>query len=267
MTSTRTPSFKNRWMTISVSVVIVVAAVAAAIGFVWIPLSQSGSTATTFWDAICSASGVPVDYRPLKISASATNRPSDLDARAAAMGVHDEKSIARGTRVAMQCTACHIARGSNDTSFPNLAGQIDAAIYKQLADFKAGHRTNAIMQPIATMLDEQTMHDLAAYYSSLPRIYPLQPMRSLNDGSMPPTLVRNGSPMRGIAACASCHGDRKNSAFTPRLEGMPVKYLSDQLISFSRAERHNDINTQMRNVTRHLTTIEITEIAQYYASR
>ncbi len=267
MTFLRSPSLKNWWMTISVSVVIGIATVATAIGFVWIPLSQNGSTATTFWDAICSASGVPLEYRALKITATATNRPSDLVARAAVMGPHDAESVARGTKVATQCTACHITQGSNDTSFPNLAGQINAAIYKQLADFKAGHRTNAIMQPIATMLDEQTMHDLAAYYSSLPRIYPLQPLRSLKDGSMPPTLVRNGSPMRGIAACASCHGDRKNSAFTPRLEGMPVNYLTNQLISFSRAERHNDINTQMRNVTRHLTAGEITEIAQFYASR
>jgi cytochrome c553 len=267
MTAIRFPLLKNRWMTISVSTVIVVATVAAAIGFVWIPTSQNGSTVTTFWDAICSAAGVPSPYRPLQIAETATNRPSDLFAPSVVTDKRDGKSISRGTELAMQCTGCHVAGGANSSAFPNLAGQIDTVIYKQLADFKAGHRTNSIMQPIARTLDAQAMQDLAAFYSSLPRSYPLIPLRLLSEGLPPPALVLNGAPMRGIAACASCHGDRKNTGFTPRLEGQPFDYLSAQLVSFSHAERHNDINTQMRNVMRHLTVKEIAEVASYYASR
>ena len=264
MKRARFPLLKNRWTTISVGAVIVIATVAAALGFVWIPTSQNGSTVTSFWDAICSAAGVPDKYRSLQIAPTAMNRPSDLFATAGRAGTSDEKSIARGAKAAMQCTGCHIAHGTNASAFPNLPGQNNQVIYKQLADFKTAHRSNSIMQPIAMTLDASTMHDLAAYYSNLPRTYPL---RAIEEVARPPTLVRNGAPMRGIAACASCHGDRKNSAFTPRLEGLPFEYLSVQLTSFSHAERHNDIHSQMRNVTRRLTPSEIAVVAQYYASR
>ena len=264
MTATRFPLLKNRWMTISVSAVIVVATVAAAIGFVWIPTSQNGSTVTSFWDAICSAAGVPNKYRPLLIAATLTNRPSDLFTTDVMIGAADANSIARGAKAAMQCTGCHLAHGTNTSAFPNLAGQINAVIYKQLVDFKTGHRSNGVMQPIAMTLDPPTMRDLAAYYSNLPRTYPL---RSIDGDATPPTLVLNGAPMRGIAACVSCHGDSKNSVFTPRLEGLPIAYLSAQLNSFSHTERHNDINSQMRNVARHLTPSEIDDISHYYASR
>lgn len=261
-------SLKNYWLTISVGSVLVIVMVAAAIGFIWIPISQNGSAVTSFWDAICSAAGVPNNDRAGKLAAAlatnAINRPSNLIAATAILGSRDEKVISRGAKLAQQCTACHIAHGTNATAFPNLAAQIDTVIYKQLSDFKAGHRSNPIMQPIAMSLDDQSMRDLAAYYADLPRTYPLRPV----DSSLtPPALVRNGAPMRGIAACASCHGVIKNSSFTPRLEGLPVDYLSAQLTRFSRAERHNDINAQMRNSARHLTANEIVAVSHYYASR
>ncbi len=255
---------KNRLTAISVGVVLAVGSVAAGIGFVWIPTSQNGSTATGFFDAICSAAGVPLAYRPLKLAATATNRPSDIMTANWALGTHDDKEIARGAALAMSCTACHIAHGTNATAFPNLAGQVDAVIYKQLNDFKAGHRINPIMQPIAMSLDDRSMRDLAAYYADLPRTYPLQ---AIEDSLQPPALVRNGAPMRGVAACASCHGDSKNSAFTPRLDGMPVEYLTTQLTNFSHAERHNDINQQMRNVARHLSATDIVDVSRFYAGR
>jgi cytochrome c553 len=264
MISLPSPAKKNRLAAISVGVVLAVGSIAAVIGFVWIPTSQNGSTTTSFFDAICSAAGVPLAYRPLKITATAANRPSDIITANWMLGAHDDKEIARGASLAMRCTACHIAHGTNATAFPNLAGQIDAVIYKQLNDFKAGHRLNPIMQPIAMSLDDRSMRELAAYYADLPRTYPLQAI----DASMQaPALVRNGAPMRGIAACASCHGDSKNSAFTPRLDGLPVDYLTTQLTHFSQAARHNDINLQMRNVARHLNAAEIADVSRYYAGR
>lgn len=268
MKSTLLVSIKSYWLTVSVGSVLLIAMVAAAIGFIWIPITQNGSTVTTFWDAICSAAGVPDNDRAAavaaKIATTGINRPSNLIAATAVLGTRDEKVISRGAKLAQQCTVCHIAHGTNATAFPNLAAQIDKVIYKQLSDFKAGHRSSLIMQPIAMSLDDRSMRDLAAYYADLPRIYPLQ---SVDPSVTPPVLVLSGAPMRGIAACASCHGENKNSAFTPRLEGLPVDYLSTQLMRFSGAERHNDINAQMRNAARHLTPNEIVAVSHYYASQ
>ena len=51
--------------------------------------------------------------------------------------------------------------------WPNLAGQEQGYLLKQLKDFKAGNRKDAMTAMIAA-LNETDMANLAAYYSSLP---------------------------------------------------------------------------------------------------
>jgi cytochrome c553 len=179
------------------------------------------------------------------------------------MGSADNLSIGRGATLAMQCTMCHGIRGMSGADSPNLAGQFDAAIYKQLRDFKSGHRKSTIMQPLAANLSDGDMRDLAAYYNFLPRVHGAV---SLNQ-QQPPVIVRNGAPMRNIAACASCHGDRSNKTATPLLDGEPETYIRTELQAFAGGARRNDINEQMRNVARQMTTEEINAAASYYADR
>ena len=61
--------------------------------------------------------------------------------------------------------------GSEGISFnplwPNLAGQKEAYIAKQLRDFQSGKRKDPVMTSMAKPLSEQDIKDLAAYYSSL----------------------------------------------------------------------------------------------------
>lgn len=75
---------------------------------------------------------------------------------------------AAGKAKAMPCFACH---GENGVSllpnYPNLAGQKEAYIVKQLSDFKSGARANPIMAGMAAPLSDADMADLAAYFSSL----------------------------------------------------------------------------------------------------
>ncbi|MDX1655065.1 MAG: cytochrome c [Candidatus Competibacteraceae bacterium] len=67
------------------------------------------------------------------------------------------------------CVACHGANGiSNNPLWPNLAGQKDQYMVKQLKAFKSGERQDPLMGPMAAPLSEQDMEDLSAYYSSLP---------------------------------------------------------------------------------------------------
>jgi cytochrome c553 len=157
---------------------------------------------------------------------------------------------------------CHGARGMSGASSPNLAGQHDASIYKQLRDFKSGHRKSAIMEPMVTDLGDQDMRDLAAYYAFLPR------EKQIEDTKTPaPVIVSNGAPMRNIAACASCHGDLGGKTAAPRLDGESEAYIRAQLQAFASGARRNDINEQMRNVARQMTPGEIAEAARYYAGR
>lgn len=66
------------------------------------------------------------------------------------------------------CSSCHGPAGiSNSPLWPNLAGQKQEYLAKQLRDFKAQKRSDPMMTPMAMPLSEQDIADLAAYYASL----------------------------------------------------------------------------------------------------
>jgi cytochrome c553 len=67
------------------------------------------------------------------------------------------------------CAGCHGAKGvSSNPLWPNLAGQQEQYIAKQLRDYKEGRRQDPVMAPLAMTLDDKAIDDLAAYFSALP---------------------------------------------------------------------------------------------------
>jgi cytochrome c553 len=75
---------------------------------------------------------------------------------------------AAGKAKAAMCAACHGANGiSIAPMYPNLAGQKEAYIVKQLKDFKAGTRKDPVMSGMAAPLSDADIENLAAYFSSL----------------------------------------------------------------------------------------------------
>lgn len=254
-------SLKNRWVTGSIAILAAIGLLAAVVGFVWLPRAHADENlAVSLWESICRAAGVPARYDspPLGTQASASN----VIVTAQMMGPADSAAIGRGATLAMRCTMCHGARGMSPAGSPHLAGQPAAATYKQLRDFKSGHRPSAIMAPLMNELSDQDMRDLAAYYAYLPR-----ERLSQETTEAVPRLVRNGDPMRNIGACASCHTVEVLKPASPWLDGLPESYLHQQLTAFRHGERRNDLNGQMRNAARGLTDAEVTALARYYASR
>ncbi len=76
--------------------------------------------------------------------------------------------VAQGKARAAACAGCHGSNGIGlSEEFPNLAGQKQAYLLKQLKAFKSGARSNPTMKAMVAGLDEAGMNDLAAYYSSL----------------------------------------------------------------------------------------------------
>ena len=66
--------------------------------------------------------------------------------------------VAAGQAMSAQCAACHGADGNSAApTFPRLAGQSEKYIYKQLQDFKAGRRNNALMMPMAVSYTHLTL--------------------------------------------------------------------------------------------------------------
>jgi cytochrome c553 len=75
---------------------------------------------------------------------------------------------AAGKAKSAVCAGCHGADGkSASPMFPNLAGQKDAYLVKQLKAFRDGTRSDPSMSPMAKPLTDADIDNLAAYYSSL----------------------------------------------------------------------------------------------------
>ncbi len=66
------------------------------------------------------------------------------------------------------CVACHGADGiSPNPLWPNLAGQKDQYLAKQLKAFRDGDRKDPLMSPMSAALSDEDIENLAAYYSGL----------------------------------------------------------------------------------------------------
>lgn len=77
-------------------------------------------------------------------------------------------NAAAGKSKSATCGACHGVNGiSPNEMWPNLAGQKEAYLVAQMKAFRDGQRTNPMMAPMAAMLSDTDIADLAAYYSSL----------------------------------------------------------------------------------------------------
>lgn len=66
------------------------------------------------------------------------------------------------------CIACHGSEGvSLNPLWPNLAGQKEQYLAKQLKDYRDGRRNDPLMTPMAKPLSDGDIADLAAYYACL----------------------------------------------------------------------------------------------------
>jgi cytochrome c553 len=171
---------------------------------------------------------------------------------------------AAGKTKAAACAACHGADGNSaNPEWPKLAGQHASYLVKQLANFKAGERTNAMMAPMAAPLSEQEMADIAAFFTSQ------TPAEAKADPALVAAgekLFRGGNATTGVAACMGCHGPNGMGnplANFPRLSGQHAAYTVNQLKTFRSGERANDAGKMMQNIAARMTDTEMQAVASY----
>ncbi len=76
---------------------------------------------------------------------------------------------AAGKEKASACAACHGPAGiSVNPLWPNIAGQQEPYLAKQMKAFRDGQRADPLMVPIVSGLSDADIDDLAAYYAGLP---------------------------------------------------------------------------------------------------
>ena len=169
------------------------------------------------------------------------------------------ETISAGT-----CVACHTNDGSRGSAAnPILQGQHADYLAKQLSEFKAGKRQNAIMTGMASALSEVDMKNVAAFYSgkqAKPGFAKNKDLAALGE-----KIYRGGVADRAIPACAGCHGPAGAGipAQYPRLAGQHADYVEAQLVAFRGGVRQN--NAAMTGVAAKLNDREIKALSDYVA--
>ncbi len=171
--------------------------------------------------------------------------------------------------VTQVCVACHGTDGNSAQPInPNLAGQHAEYTLKQLTNFKPqdgkpAARPSAVMAGIVANLSADDMRNLSAYFETQkPKPRAARDPQLVKLGQ---AIYRGGVAVRGVAACAACHGQNGAGvpAQFPRLAGQYAEYTGTQLKAFRAGERANDPNRMMRAVAEKLTDREIAGLAEY----
>lgn len=169
-----------------------------------------------------------------------------------------------GAGKAAVCSACHGVNGTSvNPEWPNLAGQHESYIAEQLAQFKAGTRTNTLMSPMAMALTEADMQDLGAHFAKqTPGGLEADP----SNWKAGEKLYRGGDAKRGLPACIACHGPQGKGnapAKYPALRAQHGVYAYKQLLAFADGTRTTTGNDIMFVVASKLTDEEMRALASY----
>ena len=184
----------------------------------------------------------------------------------AAGNVHAAGDASAGEAKSTTCMACHGADGnSTNPEWPKIAAQHEKYIDKQLNDYKAGRRVNAVMLGMVAALSPQDMADLAAFYATKIRT---GGFASESRAALGEKIYRGGNAKTGVPACMSCHGPSGAGdplGGIPSLSGQHAKYIATQLYAFRDGERANDPKSMMRDAARWMSKEEIEAVAEYVA--
>lgn len=160
------------------------------------------------------------------------------------------------------CAACHGPDGNAVIPVnPKLAQQHPEYLIKQLQEFKAGKRANAIMSGMSAPLSDADMKNIAYWVSSkkaAPGVAKDRATVLLGE-----RIYRSGIADRQIPACAGCHSPNGAGipAQYPRLSGQNAEYAVVQLTAFRDGVRLN--SPQMTQVAAKLNDREIKAVADY----
>jgi len=173
-------------------------------------------------------------------------------------------SAEKGEAKATACIACHGAQGNSaNPEWPNLAGQHEQYIRKQLQAFKSGVRKNPLMTPMAMSLSDDDMEDLGAYFSAQkPAGLEADPSKL----ALGQRIFRSGDPKSGVPACASCHGPNgkgDGGAAYPLIRAQYATYVAAQLRNYRAGTRQTDLNKMMREVASTMSDEQIDAVASY----
>jgi cytochrome c553 len=162
------------------------------------------------------------------------------------------------------CAACHTNDGSRGIpANPILQGQHADYLVKQLTEFKAGKRKNAVMNGMAAPLSDADIKNVAAFYASKEA----KPGAAKNKDTvlLGEKIWRGGIADKQVPACAGCHSPNGAGipAQYPRLGGQHADYVESQMNGFRAGTRTTSV--QMAAIAAKLSDKEIKAVSDYAA--
>jgi cytochrome c553 len=141
--------------------------------------------------------------------------------------------VAAGAAKAQACMACHGPGGiSQMAQTPSLAGQPDGFIQWQLVFFRNGVRKSPLMEPMAAMLKDDDVRNLAAFFAAQP------PPKADAGAKVDDALFAAGRKVAQANRCTSCHKDDfSGTQATARLAAQREDYLLKALRDFKGGRR------------------------------
>lgn len=180
-------------------------------------------------------------------------------------GVQAKGDAAAGQQKAVTCTACHGSDGvSPAPQWPNIAGQGEKYLIKQITAIKNGERNVPTMMPFVTDLTEQDIEDLAAHFNAqTPALGATDPQYV----ELGESIFRAGIPSKNVPACAGCHapdGQGNYLAVFPSLAGQKPQYIIESLQKYQTDERVVDEQSAiMVTISKKLLEKEMEAVANY----
>lgn len=179
--------------------------------------------------------------------------------------VQAQGDVEAGRAKSAVCAACHGPDGNSlAPQWPKLAGQHAAYLEKQLADYKAGRRSNPIMGPVAASLSDAEISDLAAYYAQQEIAIGKAAKEHVALGRV---VYHGGVQSSGVPACMACHGPSGKgnpAAGFPALRGQHAEYTEKQLQAYASGQRANDgEGAIMRDIAARISSKEMQAVSSY----
>ncbi|MCW8957353.1 MAG: c-type cytochrome [Gammaproteobacteria bacterium] len=169
--------------------------------------------------------------------------------------LHLTGNMEDGMEVFEVCSACHYPEGwgTQDGTFPQLAGQHTKVLIKQLADIRALNRDNPTMYPFAlpeSIGDAQALADVVTYIAKLP----MNPDNGKGDWAEGTAEFKQGQKLFKDN-CVKCHADNGEGMadkYYPKIQGQHYKYMLRQFEWIRDGKRRNanpDMVEQIKNFT------------------
>jgi cytochrome c553 len=151
------------------------------------------------------------------------------------------------------CSSCHGQEGVPiNATTPIIWGQQQSYLVKQVHDYRAGDRDNAIMSTMAKTVQQDDIRKVAAYFAgkTWPAGHPASPAPAEPEG---------------IAICKACHQAHfEGGAPAPRLAGLSYEYLASAMKGFADGTRTN--NLDMPKFMQALSESQRDAIAKYLSA-